>query len=54
MGADPGAASLPYVAMAILWLWIVDGLRPSAWDLVGAAVAVLGMSIIMFAPRDTG
>ena len=40
-----------YVATAIVWLWAVDGLRPSVWDLVGAAVAILGMSIIMFAPR---
>lgn len=42
-----------YVATAILWLWLVDGVRPSLWDLVGAAVAIAGMSIIMFAPRET-
>jgi len=40
-----------YVATAIVWLWVIDGLRPTAWDLVGAAVAILGMCIIMFAPR---
>ena len=40
-----------YVATAILWLWAVDGIRPTAWDLTGAAVAVTGMAIIMFAPR---
>lgn len=39
-----------YVTIAILWLWIVDAIRPSAWDLVGAAVCLVGMSIIMFAP----
>ena len=41
-----------YVATAILWLWLVDGIRPSHWDLLGAAVATLGMAIIMFAPRS--
>jgi small multidrug resistance family-3 protein len=41
-----------YVATAIFWLWVVDGLRPTVWDLVGATVAILGMGIIMFAPRD--
>ena len=41
-----------YVAMAIIWLWLVDGIRPSQWDLLGAAVALLGMAIIMFAPRS--
>lgn len=42
-----------YVAMAILWLWTVNGIRPTVWDLVGAAVALIGMAIIMFAPRST-
>jgi len=40
-----------YVAVAIAWLWLVDGNRPTAWDLIGAAVAVAGMAIIMLAPR---
>ena len=40
-----------YVAVAIGWLWLVDGVRPTAWDLVGCGVTLLGMSIIMFAPR---
>ena len=42
-----------YVAMAILWLWTVNGIRPTVWDLVGAAVALIGMAIIMFAPRSS-
>jgi len=42
-----------YVAVAILWLWVVDGNRPTSWDLIGASVAVLGMAIIMMAPRAT-
>lgn len=40
-----------YIAVAIVWLWQVDGIRPSAWDLLGAGVALCGMAIIMFAPR---
>jgi small multidrug resistance family-3 protein len=40
-----------YVAVALGWLWLVDGLRPTAWDLIGAAVMLVGMGIIMFAPR---
>ena len=42
-----------YIFMAILWLWAVDGIRPTIWDLVGSGVALLGMAIIMFAPRST-
>ncbi len=40
-----------YIFMAIIWLWQVDGIKPTVWDLVGSAVALLGMAIIMFAPR---
>jgi small multidrug resistance family-3 protein len=36
-----------YVATAIAWLWLVDGVRPSAYDLIGSAVALLGMGIIV-------
>lgn len=41
-----------YIGVAIFWLWLVDGIRPTLWDLLGATVAMLGMVIIMFAPRD--
>jgi small multidrug resistance family-3 protein len=41
-----------YIFMAILWLWAIDGIRPTIWDLVGSGVALLGMAIIMFAPRS--
>jgi len=40
-----------YVAVAILWLWLVEGHPPDRWDLIGSAVAVGGMAIIMFGPR---
>ncbi|WFC16002.1 YnfA family protein [Aeromonas salmonicida] len=40
-----------YIFVAILWLWLVDGIRPTLWDLVGSLVALLGMAIIMFVPR---
>lgn len=40
-----------YVAVAILWLWLVDGSRPTSWDLIGAAVCIIGMAIIMLGPR---
>ena len=40
-----------YIFVAILWLWAVDGIKPSLSDLVGAGVALIGMAIIMFSPR---
>lgn len=41
-----------YIAVALAWLWAVDGIRPTLWDCVGAGVALAGMAIIMFAPRQ--
>lgn len=40
-----------YVAMALLWLWRVDGIVPGPWDLLGAMLCLAGMAVIMFAPR---
>ncbi|ELQ9307504.1 YnfA family protein [Serratia marcescens] len=36
-----------YVATALLWLWVVDGVKLSALDWVGAGVALVGMLIIV-------
>lgn len=41
-----------YIFVAILWLWSVDGIKPTAWDIIGSLVALTGMAIIMFAPRN--
>ncbi|MFT7260650.1 MAG: small multidrug resistance family-3 protein [Glaciecola sp.] len=41
-----------YICVAIIWLWGVDGIKPTLWDIVGASVALVGMGIIMFAPRS--
>jgi small multidrug resistance family-3 protein len=40
-----------YVSVAILWLWAVDAVRPSPYDWLGVAICLVGMAIIMFAPR---
>jgi small multidrug resistance family-3 protein len=37
-----------YIAVALLWLWKVDGIALTPWDLTGAAVALVGMSIIVW------
>jgi small multidrug resistance family-3 protein len=42
-----------YVMVAIFWLWGVDGIRPTIWDIVGSLVAVTGMAIIMLGARNT-
>lgn len=39
-----------YVTVAIFWLWWVDAVEPSRWDLLGAGLCLAGMAVIMFAP----
>lgn len=36
-----------YVATALVWLRVIDGVRLSAFDWIGAGVALLGMAIIV-------
>jgi small multidrug resistance family-3 protein len=41
-----------YIAASLLWLWVVERQRPTATDLVGAGVAMLGALIVIgFAAR---
>jgi small multidrug resistance family-3 protein len=40
-----------YIGVALVWLWAVDGVRPTAWDAAGVAGALAGMGLIMFQPR---
>ena len=35
-----------YVATALVWLRVVDGVKLSPWDWAGAAIALAGMAII--------
>jgi small multidrug resistance family-3 protein len=40
-----------YIAVAIVWLWVVDRIQPTVTDWVGVSVSLLGMAIIMFGSR---
>lgn len=40
-----------FVAGSLAWGVVVDGFRPDRFDLVGAAICLLGVAVIMYAPR---
>ena len=42
-----------YIFVAMIWLWTVDGVKPTVWDVIGGSVALIGMAIIMFAPKNS-
>jgi small multidrug resistance family-3 protein len=37
-----------YIAVALLWLWRVDGVPLTRWDATGAAIALAGMAVIVW------
>jgi small multidrug resistance family-3 protein len=37
-----------YVAVALLWLWRIDRVPLTQWDVLGATVAIVGMGIIVW------
>jgi small multidrug resistance family-3 protein len=41
-----------FIIMAILWGWKVDGFVPDRYDIIGGLIALIGMGIIMYAPRN--
>lgn len=40
-----------FVAGSLGWAMLLDGFRPDRWDLAGAALCLLGVAVIMYAPR---
>jgi small multidrug resistance family-3 protein len=40
-----------FVAGSLAWGVVVDKFRPDRWDIIGAAICLLGVAVIMFAPR---
>jgi small multidrug resistance family-3 protein len=40
-----------FVIMAILWGWKIDKIKPDLYDIVGAAIILIGTIVIFYAPR---
>lgn len=40
-----------YIGVALVWLAVVDGVRPDRFDLIGAAICLVGATVILAAPR---
>ncbi|MFM7377456.1 MAG: YnfA family protein [Erythrobacter sp.] len=40
-----------YVASAIGWLWLAEGVRPDRWDVMGGGLCLAGCAIILLGPR---
>ena len=40
-----------FIVLSILWGWKVDNILPDKFDLIGGGIALIGVIIIMYAPR---
>lgn len=40
-----------YIMASLVWLAVIERQSPDRWDLAGAAIALIGASVILFAPR---
>ena len=40
-----------FVAGSLLWGIVLDGFRPDRYDIIGAAICLVGVAVIMYAPR---
>jgi small multidrug resistance family-3 protein len=43
-----------FVAGSLAWGVIVDGFRPDRYDIIGAGICLIGVAVIMYAPRAAG
>lgn len=41
-----------FVAGSLAWGVVVDGFRPDRWDLLDAAICLVGVAVLMYAPRS--
>lgn len=41
-----------FIVLSILWGWKIDHVAPDFYDIVGGIVALVGVAIIMYAPRS--
>jgi small multidrug resistance family-3 protein len=40
-----------FVVLSILWGWWIDGIKPDFYDVCGGIFCLIGVAIIMYAPR---
>lgn len=40
-----------YIVTSLIWLWLIEGVKPDRWDITGAILAVTGATIILYGQR---
>ena len=40
-----------FIVMSVFWGWLIDGMPPDQYDIIGTFIAVIGILIIFYYPR---
>lgn len=40
-----------FIALSLLWGWLIDRVEPDRFDLIGGLIALFGVLVIMYWPR---
>ena len=40
-----------FVVLSLVWGRLVDGFEPDHWDILGAAICLMGVVVMFFVPR---
>lgn len=41
-----------FILMAMLWGWLIDKVKPDKFDIIGCLIALVGVFVIMYYPRN--
>ena len=42
-----------FIVMSLFWGWKVDQIIPDPYDMIGALIALIGVAIMFYAPRNS-
>ncbi|MEG4068154.1 YnfA family protein [Microcoleus sp. Pol11C2] len=40
-----------YILGSLVWLWLIEGVKPDKWDLVGVTISLIGTAVILLSPH---
>jgi len=41
-----------FIVLSLLWGWKIDGKTPDTFDMIGAVICIIGVTVIMYWPRS--
>ena len=41
-----------YISVALMWLWIVDAIKPTMTEFIGVAICLVGVLVIIFGSQQ--